>query len=81
MKVAQIDAPYAISTSASSMVTLGDLGDLERSTKQFRLLQPSYNSGTTGPISVKMATTDAPYAMSSGVLNMVTLCDLVDLEK
>ena len=79
MKVAPVDAPYALSSAVWNIVTFGDLCDLERSIKRFRLLQPSYNSGSTGTISMKIAPVDAPYAISSAVWNMVTFGDLCDL--
>ena len=62
------------------MVTSGDLSDFERSMERFRLMQPSYNWGTTGTISMKVAPIDVPYAFSSAIMNMVTLDDLGELE-
>ena len=68
-----------ISSAVSKMVTSSDLGDLQRSTLPFRLLQPLYNSGTTGLIETKMPPVDSAYAISSAVSNMVTSGDLGDL--
>ena len=131
MKNTSFDAQYTISSAIWNIVTFGDLCDLERSIKRFRLLQPSYNSGltgtismkmtssmhntrfyqpfgiwwpwvtsvtlkrsikrfhllqpsynsgSTGPISMKVAPVDVPYAISLAVWNMVTLGDLCDLQ-
>ena len=44
-------------------LTLGELGDLEMSIKRFCLLQLSYNSGTTGPISMKVTPLDSQAAV------------------
>ena len=49
-----VDSAYAISPAFPKMVTSGDLGGLQRSTLHFRLVQPFYNSETTGPIEMKM---------------------------
>ena len=76
-----VDSAYAISSAVWNMVTSGDLGVLQRSTLCFHLLQPFYNSGTTGPIETKMPPVDSAYAISSVVSKMVTSGDLGDLQR
>ena len=68
-----------ISSAVSKMVTSDDLGDLQRSTLRFRLLQPFYNSETTGPVETKTSPVDSAYVISSAVSKMVTSGDLGDL--
>ena len=53
------------------MVTFGGLCNLERSIKRCRILQPFYNSTTTGSISMEVASFDEQYRISLAVLNMV----------
>ena len=62
-------------------MTLGDLCDLQRSRGHFSLLQPSYNSGSTAPIVTGLTPFDSAYAISSEILNLVTLGDLCDLQR
>ena len=69
-----------ISSTVSKMVTSGDLGDLQRSTLRFRVLQPFYNSGTTGLIETKMPPVDSADAISSAVSKIVISSDLGDLQ-
>ena len=66
-----VDSAYAISSAVSKMVTSGDLGDLQRSTLRFRLLQPFYNSETTRPIETKIPPVDSAYAVSPAISKMV----------
>ena len=82
--IRKIDAPFdsggAILSAVSKMVTVGDLGDLERSRGQLSLLQPCYNSGSTAPIATSSTSFDSAYAISSSVSKLVTLGDLCDLK-
>ena len=75
------DSAYAISSAVSKLVTLGDLCDLQRSRGHFSLLQPSYNSGSTAPIVTGLTPFDSAHAISSEILNLVTLGDLCDLQR
>ena len=75
------DSAYAISSAVSKLVTLGDLCDLQRSRGHFSLLQPPYNSGSTAPIATGLTPFDSAYAISSEILNLVTLGDLCDLQR
>ena len=75
------DSAYAISSAVSKLVTLGDLCDLQRSRGHFSLLQPSHNSGSTAPIVTGLTPFDSAYAISSEILNLVTLGDLCDLQR
>ena len=75
------DSAYAISSAVSKLVTLGDLSDLQRSRGHFSLLQPPYNSGSTAPIATGLTPFDSAYAISSEILNLVTLGDLCDLQR
>ena len=76
-----VDSAYAISSTVPKMVTSGDLGDLQRSTLRFRLLQPFYNPGTTVPIATKMPPVDSAYAISIAVWKILTSGDLGDLQR
>ena len=78
-KTPPVESEDTISSSVLNMGTSGDLGDLQRSTLRFRLLQPFYNSGTTGPIEMKMPPVDSEDTIPSGVFKMVTSRDLGDL--
>ena len=80
-KMKPFESKDTISPAVSKMVTSNHLGDLQRSTLCFRLLQPFYNSGTTGPIETKMPPVDSAYAISSAVSKMVTSGDLGDLQR
>ena len=75
-----LDSAYAISSAVWKMVTLDDLGDLQRSRGHFTLVQPSYNSETTGLIAMISSPFESAYAISSAVSKMVTLGDLYDLK-
>ena len=75
------DSAYAISSAVSKLVTLGDLCDLQWSKGHFPLWQPSYNSASTGPIATSLTSLDSAYAISSEILNLVTLGDLCDLQR
>ena len=75
------DSAYAISSAVSKRVTLGDLCDLQGSKGHFPLWQPSYNSASTGPIATSLTSFDSAYAISSEILNLVTLGDLCDLQR
>ena len=68
-----------ISSAVKKMVTSGDLSDLQRSTLRFRILQPFYNSGSTGPIEIKMPPVHSEDTISSAVSKMMTSGDLGDL--
>ena len=76
-KMQPFESDDTISSAVLKMVTSGDLGDLQRSTLRFRLLQPFYNSGTTGLIETKMPPVVSVYAISSSVLKVVTSGDSV----
>ena len=77
---AAIDSGGTILSAVSKMVTVGDLGDLDRSRGQLSLLQPSYNSGSTAPIATSLTSFDSVYAISSAVSKLVTLSDLCNLK-
>ena len=77
---ASFDSGGTILSAVSKMVTVGDLGDLQRSRGQLSLLQPSYNSGSTVPIATSSTSFDSAYAISSAVSKLVTLGDLCDLK-
>ena len=81
MSLTSFDSAYAISSAVSKLVTLGDLCDLQRSRGHFSLLQPPYNSGSTAPIATGLTPFDSAYAISSEILNLVTLGDLCDLQR
>ena len=55
---AAFDSGGAILSAVSKMVTVGDLGDLERSQRQLCLLQRSYNSGSTARIATSSTSFD-----------------------
>ena len=74
------DSAYAISSAVPKLVTLGDLCDLQGTKGHFPLLQPSYNSASTGPIATSLTSFDSAYAISSDVSKLITLSDLCDLQ-
>ena len=78
--LASFDPAYAISSAVSKLVTLGDLCDLQGSKGHFPLRQPSYNSASTEPIEMSLASFDSAYEISSAVSKLVTLGDLCDLQ-
>ena len=53
------DSAYAISSAVSKLGTVGDLCDLQGSKGHFCLWQPSYNSASTEPIEMSLASFDS----------------------
>ena len=79
IKWTPINAPYTISPAVSNIVIMGDLHDLERSITGFHRLQLSYNSGTTGLISIKVPPIDAPHSSPYAVRDVISRFEYGDL--